>query len=70
MGIGGRTGRELEALVAEQLFGLEVEERTNSRTGDTDVVSRASGRLWVRVAFYTASMGASLNVQLTLQDRG
>ena len=70
MEIDELTGRDLDALVAERLFGLEVEERTNTRTGEKDVVCRAPGKDWVGVAFYSASMGASLNVQLAVQDRG
>jgi hypothetical protein len=64
------TGRELDALVAERLFGLEVEVRFNAKTRVKDVVCRAANSQWVRVAFYTASMGASINVELAVRDRG
>jgi len=64
------SGRELDAAVARHLFGFEVEERENTKTGAKDAVCRAPGKDWVRVAYYSASMGASLNVQLAIQNRG
>jgi hypothetical protein len=64
------TGRELDAMVAQRLFGLEVEARTNTRTSEKDVVCRQPGKQWVRVTFYSRSMGASLNVELAARDRG
>ena len=74
MDIDGLTGRELDALVAERLCGLQVEERANARTGQKDFVyvvhPEAPIREWVRVAFYSASMAASLEVEYELQRRG
>ena len=65
------TPRELDAAIARHVFGYEVEPRTNTRTGETDYVQRApSGQDWVRVAFYSASMGAAINVDVELQKRG
>lgn len=65
------TGRELDASIARHLFGFEVEERTNTRTRERDFVQRTpSGRDWVRVAFYSRSMGASLEVLAELRKRG
>ena len=63
-------GRLLDAAVAQYLFGLEVEERTNTRTKEQDVVCRQEGKQWVRCAFYAESMGASLNVEYELSQRG
>lgn len=61
----------LDAAVARDVFGLEVEERTNTRTRERDFVERTpSGRDWVRVAFYSRSMGASLEVVAELRKRG
>ena len=64
-------GRELDAAVARQVFGYDVEPHVNTRTGEADYLQRTpSGQDWVRVAFYTASMGASINIALALRDRG
>jgi hypothetical protein len=38
--IDALTGRELDAAIAARLFGVEVEERSNSRTGEKVVVCR------------------------------
>src|SRR5713101_5177867 len=64
------TGRELDALVAERLFGLEVEPRTNTRTDEMDAVCRTPGGQWVRVAFYGIALSASIGVEVELQHRG
>ena len=54
------TGRALDALIAQCLFGREVEPRVNPRTGEQDFVQcTPSGNDWVRVAFYSSSMAAS-----------
>ena len=63
-------GRDLDAMVARYVFDLEVEPRVNARTRERDAVCRLPNGEWVRVAFYSGSMGASLNVQLALRDRG
>jgi hypothetical protein len=74
MTIDDLTGRELDAAIAERLFGLKVEARANARTGQKDFVyvvrPEAPNREWVRVAFYSASMGASLEVESEMQKRG
>lgn len=65
------TGRELDARVAQHVFGYEVEPGVNIRTDEKDYFQRTlSGRDWVRVAFYSRNMGASLEVELALRDRG
>lgn len=64
------SGRELDVLIARHVFGLEVEPRVNARTRERDAVYRLPSGDWVRVAFYTASMGASINVQLAISDLG
>lgn len=67
-------GRDLDALVAQRVFGLQVKERANARTGQKDFVyalrPEAPNRDWVRVPVYTASMEASINIELSLRDRG
>jgi hypothetical protein len=63
-------GRLLDAAVAQHLFGLEVEQRTNNRTRAKDVVCRQAGKQWVRCAFYAESTGASLNIEYELRQRG
>jgi hypothetical protein len=64
------SGRELDALVAERLFGLEVEPRTDTRTDEMDAVCRTPGGEWVRVAFYGITLSASIGVEAELQHRG
>ena len=64
------SGRLLDAAVAQYLFGLEVEERTNNRTQRNDVLCRAPGQQWVRCAFFAESTGAALNVEYELKQRG
>ncbi|HEX9155971.1 MAG TPA: hypothetical protein VF819_10430 [Nitrospira sp.] len=64
------TGRELDAAIAQHVFGYEVEPRVNARTRETDYVQRTpSGDDWVRVAFYSAG-DAAINVAVELQNRG
>jgi hypothetical protein len=72
MKIDNLTGRELDMAVAKHVLGYEVEERINPTTGEKDAFSRQPGHGtgWVRVAFYGASIGASLNVEYELQHRG
>lgn|SRR5512146_1203902 len=63
------SGRALDAAVARDVFGLEVEERNNARTGERDFVCREPGKQWVRVPFYT-SLTASLNLTTKLVHLG
>ncbi len=72
MNVDALTGRALDMAVAKHVLGYEVEERINATTGEKDAVSRqpGQGKGWVRVAFYGASTGASLNVEYELQHRG
>lgn len=74
MNVDDLTGRALDAAVAERLFGLLVEERADARTGEKDflyvVRPEAPIRAWVRVAFYSGNMGASLEVEFELLNRG
>ena len=44
------------------MFGLLIEPRANSRTGEKDFLYAVHPGQWVRVPFYTASMGASITV--------
>ncbi len=64
------SGRLLDAAVAQYVFGMEIEERTNTRTHEKDVVCREPGKHWMLVAFYAASVGAALNVEHELWQRG
>jgi hypothetical protein len=68
------SGRALDAAVANLMFGHLVEERTSKGTLEKDFVYalRPEGpdRQFVRVPFYSGSMGASITVELALRDRG
>jgi hypothetical protein len=68
------SGRGLDALVAQRVFGFKVEEKRNARTGEKDFVyalrSEGSNPEWVRVPQYSVSMGASISVEVALGDRG
>jgi hypothetical protein len=68
--IDALTGRELDVAVAGRVFGYEVEERANTRTGEKDAVYRMAGTDWVRVPFYSTSLAASIQVELELQKQG
>jgi hypothetical protein len=70
MGPDQLRGRDLDAMVARHVFGLPVEQRTNSRTGERDFLYAVHPGQWVRVPFYTASMGASITVEVEMQKRG
>jgi hypothetical protein len=64
------SGRALDAAVARHVFGLEVEERPNARTRAVDCVCREPGKSWNRVPYYSASLTASVKVELELQKLG
>jgi hypothetical protein len=64
------SGRELDAAVAAQLFGLVAEPRVNTRTRERDAVYRLPNGDWVRVAFYSERMGPCLNVEAWLREQG
>jgi hypothetical protein len=71
MNVDTLSGRDLDAAVAQHVFGHVVEPRVNPLTAKRDYVQRTpSGRDWVQVGFYTASGGAAINVEQTLRDRG
>ena len=72
MSIDDLADRELDAAVAREVLGLPVEAVTNARTGERDYVyaSRPGAPDRVRVPSYTASMGASITVEVELQKRG
>lgn len=67
-------GRELDALVAECLFGLEVQRRPDRSTSEQDAYYNATPRApspsWVRVPEYSRCVVASLDVENKLQDWG
>src|SRR5713226_728104 len=62
MNVDTLSGRELDAMVAQHVFGLFIEPRTNSRTGEKDFVHEVHPGQWVLVPLYTASMAASISV--------
>jgi hypothetical protein len=68
------SGRALDALVARRLFGLQVQDRTNLRTGEQDAVynvtPQALAPSWVRVPEYSRSLTPSILVENALLDRG
>jgi hypothetical protein len=64
------TERQLDGLIAQQVFGLEVEERTNARTGAKDIVCRAPGGEWHRTPTYAISVHSRIDVGLALRHRG
>ncbi len=64
------SGRQLDAMIARHLFNLEVEERENTRTRETDIVCREPGKPWAQCAYFAEGMGASLNVEYELSRRG
>jgi len=70
MNVDTLSGRDLDAMVAQRVFGLQVEERTNTRTGEKDFLYTVRPGHWVRVPFYTASMAASITVEAEMRKRG
>jgi hypothetical protein len=65
-------GRELDALVAQHIFQLRVEERANLKTGRRDylhTVGNPAESGWVRVPEYSLSTGPNLNLEVWLQER-
>lgn len=64
-------GRALDATIAQRLFGLEVQERRNSRTGQLDVVYRI-GRddSWYLVPQYSLAMAPSITLENELTQKG
>ena len=55
MNIDELSGRDLDAAVAQHVFGLQVEARVNTRTGEKDYLYALPSGDWLRVAYYTAS---------------
>jgi len=74
MSIDELNGRELDAQVAQRVFGLQIEPRVNTRTGETDYVyplrPGAPPDEWVRIPFYSVSLAAAINLEVELQHRG
>jgi hypothetical protein len=72
--IDSLTARELDAAVARQVFGHQVEERRNSRTGELDAFYNAGlepkDPTWMRVPYYSSSLAASVQVELELRRQG
>jgi hypothetical protein len=70
MSVDDLKGRELDALVVERLFGLEVEARANDKTCEQEALYRQPGKQWGRTAFYSSTLSASISVDLELRTRG
>ena len=67
-------GRVLDALIAQNVFGLTVEPRNSTRTGETDYFRPlhpgAPPQEWMRIPFYSVSLAAAINLDVELQRRG
>lgn len=70
MNIDNLTGPALDAAIAERLFGLEVEERTNVKTRKHYWACRKSGSDWTLPAYFSRRMGPLLAVEYELHKRG
>jgi hypothetical protein len=68
------SGRELDAAIAQHIFGLPVEQRANLKTGKREylhaVGSNPEAPGWVRVPEYSVSTGPNLNVEVWLGQQG
>ena len=68
------SGRELDALVAQYLFGLDVQRRPDRATGEQDIFYNATPRVLkprlLRVPEYCRCVSASIDVENKLRDRG
>jgi hypothetical protein len=67
-------GRQLDLMIARHVFGHEVEEHPNIRTGEVDAVYspslRTSNATWVRVPSYCKTPAALMQVEVEVQKRG
>lgn len=67
------SGRQLDLAIARHVFGHQVEERLNSRTGELDTVynagMEADAPIWVRVPSYSISLDASSWLSLSSRRR-
>jgi len=67
-------GRDLDKLVAKHVFGYQVESRTNTRTGEKDLVYNATPEAltpsWLRLPFYSAGIAAAITVEMDLLKHG
>jgi hypothetical protein len=74
MNIDELNGRQLDLAVARHVFGHQVEEHPNLRTGEMDAVystsARSSNATWVRVPLYGTTPSASAQVEVQLRKRG
>ena len=70
MDVDSLSGRELDAMVAQHVFGLKIEQRTNGRTGEKDFLCEVHPGQWNRCAFYTTSLAASIRVEIRLRELG
>jgi hypothetical protein len=70
MDVDSLSGRELEAMVAQHVFGLKIEQRMNAHTGEKDFLCEVHPGQWNRCAFYTTSMAASIHLEMRLRELG
>ena len=71
MGVIEFSGRELDAEVARHVFGFEVEQRTNKRTGAPDFAYRmGENDSWLRVPQYSQTLAARITLENELNCRG
>ena len=68
--IDNLSGRDLDAVVAEHVFGLQIKPGVNVRTSEKDFLYALPSGDWVRVAYYSGSMSASLTVEVEMKKRG
>ncbi len=64
------SGRDLDAMVAQHVFGLLVGSQTNTRTGKQEYVCAIHPGSVVQVAYYSSTMSASLTLEVELKRRG
>ena len=74
MDVDSLSGRDLDALVAANLFGLEVQRRPDRATGKQDVFYNTTPRArvpsWVRLPEYSQCIAASIDVEKKLHEWG
>lgn len=68
------SGRDLDLAVARHVFGHQVEELRNSKTGEMDAVYNvgrdANAPSRVRVPYYSGNLSASIRVDVEVQKQG
>ncbi len=74
MNIDDLDGRDLDTLIAQRVFNLQVESRTNPRTGEKDFVyalsPETSSDAWGSGPYYSSGLAGCINVEVELQKHG